>query len=581
MPTISVPQSLLAQLLGRHGIVHDVERLGDELPLLGTDIDLCDATNLDIEIFPDRPDLLSGETLAYAIRPFLHGRVAEPNMITTESGISMSIDTSLETVRPIVKAAVVRGVETGGNNEEIDAFIKCLMDHQEKLHFALGRGRRRASIGVHDLQAIHPPFRVITASGTTSFRPLGEEQPMTVKEILEQHPKGIDYAHLLEGMDTYPLILDSNNAVISFPPIINGNHTTVTAETRDFFVEVTGWDERACEASLMLVCLQLQERGGSVQSVVISNGDDKTIVTPVGEAKQHLVPEELVEKLLGRTFTDEELQHAINRMGGRFHGRITPTSEEEDAKRMARPSPGNQWLQFDMPRWRFDLLHPVDLVEEIAIGHGYEDLGEDRPRAQLTAKPRPDHNIRRRLMESMQGMGFMQIQSLTLSNETDQFTNMRWKPSHEVTMITNPITVDHTMLRQFLLPGLIRLLASNKHHDLPQGVYELGTVVRDHTNCDRLAFLMAERGGGFAAVRGRIQALCNDLGVNNWRAEPLEANDGPWLAGRAAKLLIDDTWVGCFGEIDPAIAMQYELRVPLNGAEFDLGALRSVVNDPV
>jgi len=132
-----------------------------------------------------------------------------------------------------------------------------------------------------------------------------------------------------------------------------------------------------------------------------------------------------------------------------------------------------------------------------------------------------------------------------------------------------------------LLPGLIRLLASNKHHDLPQGVYELGTVVRDHTNCDRLAFLMAERGGGFAAVRGRIQALCNDLGVNNWRAEPLEANDGPWLAGRAAKLLIDDTWVGCFGEIDPAIAMQYELRVPLNGAEFDLGALRSVVNDPV
>ena len=581
MPTISVPQSLLAQLLGRHGIVHDVERLGDELPLLGTDIDLCDATNLDIEIFPDRPDLLSGETLAYAIRPFLHGRVAEPNMITTESGISMSIDTSLKTVRPIVKAAVVRGVETGGNNEEIDAFIKCLMDHQEKLHFALGRGRRRASIGVHDLQAIHPPFRVITASGTTSFRPLGEEQPMTVKEILEQHPKGIDYAHLLEGMDTYPLILDANNAVISFPPIINGNHTTVTAETRDFFVEVTGWDERACEASLMLVCLQLQERGGSVQSVVISNGDDKTIVTPVGEAKQHLVPEELVEKLLGRTFTDEELQHAINRMGGRFHGRITPTSEEEDAKRMARPSPGNQWLQFDMPRWRFDLLHPVDLVEEIAIGHGYEDLGEDRPRAQLTAKPRPDHNIRRRLMESMQGMGFMQIQSLTLSNETDQFTNMRWKPSHEVTMITNPITVDHTMLRQFLLPGLIRLLASNKHHDLPQGVYELGTVVRDHTNCDRLAFLMAERGGGFAAVRGRIQALCNDLGVNNWRAEPLEANDGPWLAGRAAKLLIGDTWVGCFGEIDPAIAMQYELRVPLNGAEFDLGALRSVVNDPV
>lgn len=112
-------------------------------------------------------------------------------------------------------------------------------------------------------------------------------------------------------------------------------------------------------------------------------------------------------------------------------------------------------------------------------------------------------------------------------------------------------------------------------------MYELGTVVRDHANAERLAFITAERSGGFAAVRGRIQALCRDLGVDEWTAEPLEADDGPWLAGRGAKVIINGTWVGCFGEVDPAVASLYDLRVPLNGAEFDVDALMSAVQDPV
>jgi len=222
----------------------------------------------------------------------------------------------------------------------------------------------------------------------------------------------------------------------------------------------------------------------------------------------------------------------------------------------------------------------VDVVEDLAIGHGYDDLGADVPKAPLTAQPREDHHLRRRLMSSMQGMGMMQIQSLTLSNERDQFESMRWTPNHAVTRITNPITIDHTVLRQHLLPGLLRLLATNRHHDLPQSVYELGTVVRDHANQQRLAFVCAERSGGFAAVRGRIQALCIDLGLE-WTAEPLQSGDGPWLAGRGAKLLINDEWVGCFGELDPAVTALYDLNVPINGAELDVHRLMKLIEDPV
>ena len=121
-----------------------------------------------------------------------------------------------------------------------------------------------------------------------------------------------------------------------------------------------------------------------------------------------------------------------------------------------------------MPRWRFDILHPVDLVEDIAIGHGYEDLGHDIPRSPMTAKPRSDANLLRRVGNSMQGLGMMQIQSLTLSNDDDQFNLVRWESVGEVTRITNPITIDHTLLRQYLLPGLLRLLSANRHHDLPK-----------------------------------------------------------------------------------------------------------------
>ena len=165
--------------------------------------------------------------------------------------------------------------------------------------------------------------------------PLACDQPMSVSDVLLQHTKGVEYAHLLEGMSRYPLILDKNDDVLSFPPIINGDHTTVTHATRDFFVDVTGWDERACEAALMLVCLQLAQRGGTVESVEITTWDGRTITTPNGAGKTHAVPEELVENLLGRSFTDEEIHTAIQRMGGRFEGR-------QPAPTMHPPSP-RQW----------------------------------------------------------------------------------------------------------------------------------------------------------------------------------------------------------------------------------------------
>ena len=581
MPTISVDQKLLASLLSRHGCQHDIADVDHRLQLLGTDIDRCDEEVLDIEIFPNRPDLLSAETLSLAMRGFLHNQPTLANESLESSGITLSVEPELATIRPVILGAVVRGLDMV-DDDEMDDFIKQLMDHQEKLHFALGRGRRRASIGVHDLTTLKPPFTVKAVERSHSFIPLAMEHAMTIDEILASHPKGVDYAHLLDGMEKVPIIEDAEGAVLSFPPIINGVHTTVQSSTRDLFIDVTGWDRRACESCLMLVALQAKERGGTLQTIQIIDCHGEQEVLPNWTPVHHRVPARLITTILGRELSDDELSNAMLRMGGTYTGRSPATSDEiSPSKSMQFASEGEDMFGFDMPRWRFDLLHPVDIVEDIAIGHGYEDLGNDVPKAPMNAIPRPDDNLRRRIRTSMQGMGFMQIQSLTLSNDEDQFNRMRWKPFNEITRITNPITLEHTMMRHFLLPGLLRLLATNRHHDLPQSVYELGTVVRDHKNMDRLAFLTAERIGGFASIRGRIQAFLRDIGAENVVIEPLPDNEGPWLAGRSAKILLDGEWVGCFGEIDPSISQIFELLVPLNGAEFDVEALKFSIKDPV
>jgi len=553
MPTISVEQALLSTLAAASGNQHQIETLENELPLIGCDIDYCDEQTLEVEIFPDRADMLSAETLAHAMIPFLHQAEPNPELDVIPGTITMVVEREIANIRPVILAAVIRSVNID------ESAIKRLMDHQEKLHFSLGRKRRRASIGVHDLARISPPFTVKAVNRTHSFIPLASSQEMTIDAILNEHAKGQEYAHLLEGMDLVPIIVDSRGKVLSFPPIINGDHTTVSKQTTDILIDVTGWDQRSCEVSLLLICLQLQYMGGQVESVEVQTADSPSWSLD-GSPIHHTIHREAVQSLLGKEFTDSQIVDAVRRMGG-----LCSIDDDE--------------ITMIMPRWRYDILHPVDLIEDIAIGHGYDDLGEDFAKTSLSGTPRTDAHLRRRMNSVMQGMGLMQIQSLTLSNEDDQFKKMRWQATGDITQIANPITTEHTILRQNILPGLLRLLSANRHHDLPQAIYELGTVVINHSNQARLALVVAERDGGFATLRGRIQILMRDLGCGDWSLRSI--SDGPWLEGRGAEILIGQTVVGQCGEIDPSVGQSFELKVPLTAAEISVSTLNDVLKDPV
>ena len=583
MPTLKFNHNILEYLHEINGVKYDSNDWEKRMPSIGCVVEENDEEGIEIEIFPDRTDLLSHETISRAARAFLNSLNDSPNLDIKQGEITLEVDKSLQNLRPVILGAVVRGVDNGTNYREKDDFIQSLMDHQEKLHLTLGRKRKFASIGVHDLSQLSPPFKVISVDKKYKFTPLAEEKEMSIEDILKSHPKGKEYAHLMSELKEYPVIIDAEDRVLSFPPIINGDHTTVNEQTRDFFIDVTGWDERSCEACLLLICLSLAERGGVIESIQIKNWDQELLNVPRGDSKSHKVPDRLIRNILGIELSKTEIADSIKKMGGELIETRTVTNGPDKIEKWADCIVGEKEHVISMPRWRNDIMHPVDIVEDIAIGYGYDNLPEQLSAVHLDAIPLPSSNLKRRISSSLCALGLQETQSLTLSNKRDQFERVRWIEENKSTIISNPITKEHTMLRQYILPSLLNLLAANRHHELPQRVHELGDVVRDSKNKTRLSWACAEVGGGFSAAKGIASSLLRDLGANlsevKWQG--INQEEGPWIKGRGAKVIIGGIEVGQIGEIDPKVSFEFGLKVPIQAGEFDVDALGRTIPDPV
>jgi phenylalanyl-tRNA synthetase beta chain len=583
MPTLKFNHNILEYLHEINGVKYDSKDWEKRMPSIGCVVEENDEEGIEIEIVPDRTDLLSHETISRAARAFLNSLNDSPNLEIKQGEITLEVDKSLQNLRPVILGAVVRGVDNGTNYREKDDFIQSLMDHQEKLHLTLGRKRKFASIGVHDLSQLSPPFKVISVDKKYKFTPLAEEKEMSIEDILKSHPKGKEYAHLMSELKEYPVIIDAEDRVLSFPPIINGDHTTVNEQTRDFFIDVTGWDERSCEACLLLICLSLAERGGVIESIQIKNWDQELLSVPRGDSKSHKVPDRLIRNILGIELSKTEIADSIKKMGGELIETRTVTNGPDKIEKWADCIVGEKEHVISMPRWRNDIMHPVDIVEDIAIGYGYDNLPEQLSAVHLDAIPLPSSNLKRRISSSLCALGLQETQSLTLSNKRDQFERVRWIEENKSTIISNPITKEHTMLRQYILPSLLNLLAANRHHELPQRVHELGDVVRDSENKTRLSWACAEVGGGFSAAKGIASSLLRDLGANlsevEWQG--INQEEGPWIKGRGARVIIGGIEVGQIGEIDPKVSFEFGLKVPIQAGEFDVDALGRTIPDPV
>ncbi len=265
MPVVKLSRDELTEMVGC-----DAQRIVEVLPMLGADIE-CVSDEIEVEFFPNRPDLFSVEGAARAVRGMLEVELGLPTFGTSASGVIIEVDQSVNGVRPYVVCGVIKEINIDDNT------LKSLINLQEDLHWGIGRNRKKASIGVHDMSKIVPPFRYML--GDAAFVPLDFTEPLTPSEILQAHPKGREYAHIVG--DHHPLILDSKGQVLSFPPIINGELTRVTENTTDLFIEVTGLDLRAVVDCLNILVTALHDRGTKIETVdVVYKEKNEVIRTP-------------------------------------------------------------------------------------------------------------------------------------------------------------------------------------------------------------------------------------------------------------------------------------------------------------
>lgn len=574
MPVINVNIEDLERLSGEGFSLEDFK---EEIPMIGATVEKVEDEEIAIEFFPNRPDLFSVEGITRAYRQFKgdHAEdLRDTYHVDGSSGIEMTVDPGLIDIRPVIGGAFIRGVTIE------DKALISIMNLQEKLHITVGRKRRKVAIGIHDAGPLKPPFRYWAARpDEVEFVPLQKEGNWNLRRILEEHEKGTAYAWILDGMEKYPIITDSEDQVLSFPPIINGELTKVTEETKDIFVDCTGWDLKAVKLAVNIVCSQLVTRGGNIEDVKIiypkGEGFDgfglETGMWPRFEWKEEYLDIEWARKWLGGDLSVEDMISSLGRMGF------------EDAKEI------DGKIKALVPPWRNDILHQADLAEDIAIGFGLNNFNGIPSGSTTIGSERRFTTLSRYARQTMTGLGFLEVRTISLSNEDAQFTGMgREEVDH--LKLSNPITIDHTMMRLSAIPTLLSLLRSNKHRDLPQRIFEIADVMLENHSKNVITGLSESTKSSLTEVKGYVQRLLGDLRV---AFIPEPAGLGWYIKGRGAAIMVElpegsgDGYkgpfpeleggkmipLGHFGEIDPSIIEDYELGSPVSAFEMDMDLL--------
>ncbi len=520
------------------------EVLAKTIPSMGADLVRISDGEIEVEFFPNRPDLYSVEGVARALRNYLGlGGIREYDV--SPSGYTLTIEDSVKGIRPHMVSGVARNVVFD------DGFIKSIMQVQEKLHATLGRGRKKVAIGIHDLDKVQPPFfyRGVKPR-SVSFVPLGWGRELNLQEILEQHEKGKDYAHVVEGKPLYPLFADSDDNVLSFPPIINGVLTEVHDGTENVLLDVTGTDERAVNTALNILMTLFAERGSTLQHVEIIDGEKKEPRPDLSPSPTELELD-YANRLLGLDLSPKDAVGLLNKMG---YG-----AKVEKGKITAM-----------VPCYRADILHPVDIVEDMAIAYGYDNFEPKLPQRFTPGKEREATSLERNIRQFMVGLGFLEVLTFTLIGKKDQYARMRLE--EEEGHILNPLTQETNSLRTWLIPSLFQTLEANRHRDLPQKLFEVDDVIVDGENRTHLAGVMIASKTGFTEMKSTVQAVVDALKLE---MEVTPKDHASFLPGRCAAMKIGGNEIGFFGEIHPEVITNYELGYPVTAFELSLDEISS------
>lgn len=536
MPVVKLNNAYLERLTKT-----DIKTIRDNLPMMGSEVEREEEDQTDVQFFPNRPDLYSAEGTARAMRGYLGIETGLPTYAVKPSGISFTVDPKLANIRPYLGSAVIRNVHMD------NAMIESLMGLQESLHWAVGRGRKKVAIGVHDLDTIEGPFSYVAAERSTMFVPLDYDIPMTMDQILAEHPKGKAYAKIVEDLPLFPLIHDAKGRVCSFPPIINGELTRVTEDTRNILLDVTGIEPRAVMVAVNILCTAMAEMGATIESVDV----DGTVM-PTLAPTERTVSVAACNALVGIAITAEEMKVLLERM--RFGAEVL------DAVR----------VRVMIPCYRADIMHDHDIYEDVAIAYGYDTIPAGLSPTFTVGKPHPVQEIYRLVREILVGMSYIENTPFTLTSEKVSYAMMNRPENPAALHVLHPISEDQTIIRTDILPMLMESLSLNRSRELPQRIFSCGDVVENLVTYPKMGGASIHTAADFSEVYAVVDAFCRMAALSY---EVRESEDPAFLDGRRGDVYVAGKKVGVFGELSPGVLTAFGLEHPVAAFEMDLSGL--------
>ena len=501
----------------------------------------------------NHPDIWSVEGIARALRT--HLGIAKPKapVLSGKSGLRVTVDRRLGPIRPFIATSIVRNVKPSENA------LKSWISLQEKMDLTYGRKRKRASIGFYQADLIKSPLRYTVGDpDETSFVPLGSPEKMSLREIVERHAKGIEYGGIISSVKEWPLLMDGEDKVLSFPPIINSNDLgKVSTDTKNILVEVTGTNAITVGNTLKIVVAALAERGGKIYSCSQAYTDKrvKQVITPDLKSSFKELSVSYANRLLGATFKPADMIRSFIRAG-------------HPARQVSKDI-----LRVESLCYRIDIMHQVDLVEDLAIALDINKLDPEWPRIWTLGGLAPETERNETLAEAMIGLGYQEVLTYSLT-APEVFIDKMGVTHENYAELLNPKMSTHTAMRTWLLPSILNLLKDNTHVDYPQRVFEIGPCVlvkeisegQTETR-DKIAAVTIHTGAGFTEIRSCLDTLLGSIGL---QFQVVPTTQPSFLEGRAGEVMSGQRRIGVVGELHPKIIRAWGLSLPVAAFELEI-----------
>jgi len=541
MPVVELSYSSLQKLIGKSS----KKQISESLPFLGLDIESEEGDLVRVEYSPNRPDYSTDFGIALGMQGLLGVKIGSIKLNIKKSNYVIKVEPTVSKVRPFVTGIIAK------NGKVDDKMIKQLMTMQEDLHFGIGRKRKKSSIGIHDLDKISFPLTYTVANHNHSFIPLTSQNTMTITEIIQNTEVGKDYGVLLGNSSNVPIILDSKKNTVSFPPIINAAVTTVTPKTVNLFVEVTGINKQDAEDMLAIVATILQSAGFSLYGVKITGANNSS---PKLVSRKLIISPNLINDSLGLELTTSKIITSLKK------SRLDAVAKGKN-------------IICTIPAYRFDIFGPMDLVEEVALGYGIQNLEPMVSPSQTIGQTNPVSVKLKLLSLTMVGLGYLEVLNSSLTSKRILYEMTNRKPA-KIISVRDSKSQEHTILRDSILPGLVENLSRNIHASYPQKLFETGTVFLQGDPIDeKISFVgvSAHQDASFTEIKSILQSALKS--AFNLEIETATLANPIFEDGRSASVLVNGKYVGIIGEINSQTIENYKIRVPVVGFEIYLSGL--------